>query len=213
MKALNILYGKRLINFLLNILRILFFLYAFSAILMLIFGFFGLVTDFDMTPPEFPVLFSVINEGSFNDLGGQASNFKLHGGLGYIGMENPPNGIVIFTNIIWLLVMIGMLISMKQTIFILEAAKKGDFLINENAIRLRWIALIGIALFLLEKTYSIFTYVYFSDRLELSGVSFESFNTFAFMNTEFIFYSLFLLVIAEAFRVGSQLKEETELTI
>lgn len=214
MKIQNLFYGKSLISFLLAIFRIVFFLFTFGTAIFVIISVISMFTNVPISPPDFPVLFSLTNEGVFNSPSAmEESNFILRRGMGYVSIANPSKGMVVFNTILVLMVTVCMLVSIRQTILILEAVKKGSFLIIENAIRLRWIALLGMAMYLFDKLNMLVSYSYFSDKLELSGVEFEGFNYFTLLNIEFIFYSLFLLVIAEAFRVGAQLQEETKLTI
>lgn len=92
-------------------------------------------------------------------------------------------------------------------------AQDGTFLISKNAIRLRYIALINIFLLLYNKIYFFVTTSYLIDKLEFPGLEFNNLNWSSFYGWKYIFLYLFLLIIAEAFRLGAQLKEENDLTI
>lgn len=95
----------------------------------------------------------------------------------------------------------------------LKDAQNGSFLVNKNAIRLRNIALLNIAILLIEKINIIVSSNYLREKIELPGLEFYDFNPYTFANWKYIFLFLFLLIIAEAFRLGAQLKEENDLTI
>ena len=95
----------------------------------------------------------------------------------------------------------------------LKAAKKGGFLIIENAIRLRKIALLGIVMYFFESLATFVASNYLSDKLQFEGLEFTSINSYLFFDIQTVIYSLFLLVISEAFRMGALLKQEVDLTI
>lgn len=95
----------------------------------------------------------------------------------------------------------------------LRDAENGTFLVVKNAIRLRYIALLLIVSLLRDKITIIASSNYLRDKMELPGLEFYNFNPYSFENWKYIFLFLFLLIIAEAFRLGAQLKEENDLTI
>lgn len=95
----------------------------------------------------------------------------------------------------------------------LKNAQDGTFLVTKNAIRLRYIALLLIVTLLRDKITIIVSSHYFRDKIELPGLEFYDVTSYTFDNWKHIFLYLFLLIIAEAFRLGAQLKEENDLTI
>lgn len=95
----------------------------------------------------------------------------------------------------------------------LKNAQDGNFLVIKNAIRLRYIALLLILWLLLDKVTIIASSLYLKGKIELPGLEFHEFTSYTFDNWKHIFLYLFLLIIAEAFRLGAQLKEENDLTI
>ncbi|WP_273566134.1 DUF2975 domain-containing protein [Maribacter halichondriae] len=95
----------------------------------------------------------------------------------------------------------------------LKNAQDGTFLVQKNAIRLRYIALLLIVTLLRDKVTIIASSIYLREKIELSGLEFYDFTSYTFDNWKHIFLYLFLLIIAEAFRLGAQLKEENDLTI
>ncbi len=61
---------------------------------------------------------------------------------------------------------------------------------------------------------SIFTSNYLGSRMELVGIEFENINLhMLFGNADIVIFNLFLLIIAELFRVGVEMKNEQDLTI
>lgn len=95
----------------------------------------------------------------------------------------------------------------------LKNAQEGNFLVVKNAIRLRYIALLLIVSLLRDKLTIIASSFYLREKIELAGIEFYDFTSYTFDNWKYIFIFLFLLIIAEAFRLGAQLKEENDLTI
>lgn len=78
------------------------------------------------------------------------------------------------------------------------------------------IALLSIAACIIESLRIFLSSLYLFDKLEFSGVHFigSPLRYVPFLiKREYILASLFLLVIAEAFRIGAQLKQENDMTI
>jgi len=96
---------------------------------------------------------------------------------------------------------------------ILKSAQEGTFLVAKNAIRLRYIALLNSAVLLCDKIIIFVSPSYLSDRLEFLGLEFSNTNWYSFSSWKYIFLFLFLPIIAEAFHLGAQLKQENDLTI
>ncbi|MFK7813658.1 MAG: DUF2975 domain-containing protein [Maribacter sp.] len=95
----------------------------------------------------------------------------------------------------------------------LRDAQDGTLLVLKNAIRLRYISLLLIVALARDKILIMISSNYLRDKIELPGLEFYDFNPYSFENWKYIFLFLFLLIIAEAFRLGAQLKEENDLTI
>lgn len=95
----------------------------------------------------------------------------------------------------------------------LKDAQDGTFLVIKNAIRLRYIALLLIVALARDKIIIMVSSAYFRDKIEYPGLEFSDINPYTFSSWKYIFIFLFLLIIAEAFRLGAQLKEENDLTI
>lgn len=201
------------ITILANLFRIGFFLLAFSLLIWVIYNIFIFLTDSPTTHMDFPVMFSLTEQGLFNNPGTNGLSKFYMQAMGMIRAEELPKGFLALYSVITLFANLCILLAMRQVLLILESAKTGAFLIVENAIRLRWIALLGIAIFFFERTGLLISAYFFSDKLQVSGLEFTSINFFSFFYFGTIFYAMFLLVIAEAFRIGAQLKNEADLTI
>lgn len=215
METKNKLYGEGLITFLLVVFRIFFLLASFTLIIMGIFGLISLFAEVPDSKLSFKVLFSLADEGVLNSAEETGiTKISMRGGTGFIVTDALPKGFMLFIKLIELLQFAIYLFFLKLLIQILEAAKNGAFLIIENAIRLRWIAFLCIALYVLGIMTTIISTSYLSDKLEFANLEFINYNLHTFIaSKESIFYYLFLLVIAEAFRVGASLKKENDLTI
>lgn len=208
------LYGKGLITFLLIVFRSIFLLGSIALIIMGIYGILALFVEVAESKSIFPVLFSITKEGILNNPGDLGSaEFNLFSGMGLIVVDEISTGFKLLFDIILFLSYACSLFYLKLVIKILEAADEGGFLIVENAKRLRWIALLGIAIYLLGFIATLASSFYFNGKLELINLEFTNFNRFSFVSSNSVFNYLFLLVIAEAFRIGALLKKENELTI
>lgn len=217
MKAQNKRYGKSLINFLLIAFRGIFFLGALVLIIGSLISVVSLFTNATASPiTNLPISFSLTGHGSILTSNTDMATFAMPYAKGYIITEDLPKTAFILSFIGSLLPMLCTLFIIKYICRILESAKTGQFLIDENAIRLRWIALLSIVVCVIESLRILFSSLYLSDKLEFSGIQFfdSPFRSILFLiRWEYILASLFLLVIAEAFRIGAQLKQENDLTI
>ena len=105
------------------------------------------------------------------------------------------------------------LLMLYLIIKMLRSAQKGIFLVAKNAIRLRYIALLSSAILIIDKIVFFVSSAYLSDKLEFPGIEFSNFNWYSFGSWKLLFFFLFLIIIAEALRLGAQSKEENDLTI
>lgn len=205
---------QTIINFLLLVFQAGLFLSGATLIFYIIFGAFELLIGGSNFMKDFPVVFS-FNENGVILFPEQPSvgKFDMDHAIGKITVENLPKHFIASFGLLRLIQLICVFISMNLTVNILKAAKRGDFFIKENALRLRKIGLLGIILYLLEFSATIFSSHYFSDKLQFSGLEFEAINRYTFFDAQTIFFSLFLLVISEAFRIGAELQEDVDLSI
>ncbi|AYN68395.1 DUF2975 domain-containing protein [Euzebyella marina] len=210
----NRLHKGLLINFLLIIFQIGFLTMILGLALYILFTVISIFTDSPSFPTGFTVMFSLDQNGLYN-MSEQitGTTFNLNHAMGVIGLDQVPLGFLIGYSSISLLAYFCVLFGLRLTIRILESAKLGDFLITENAIRLRSIAFLGIGCIFFDRLSTIIASSYLYDKLEYPGLKFASTNLFTFTSFQSVFFFLFLWLIAEAFRIGSQLKLENDLTI
>lgn len=207
-------YGMNFIKLLLNFFRVVFFLTALGCIVWATYSIFIFLTDSPTRHMAFPVIFKLQSEGILNipDITSEANFYILHT-RGLLVSDTIPKDFLGLFSILQLLMISSILLIFRLTIRILDTALLGRFLMLVNAIRLRHIALLGIVYFILEHLMTLISAHYFSDKLEYSNVSFTELHLFSWFNLNVLLTSLFLLVIAEAFRIGARLKEENDLTI
>lgn len=86
----------------------------------------------------------------------------------------------------------------------------GNPFIRENGIRLRWIGTAVIGLGLAKAAFSIPATLFLTTRLDIPGIHFKY---RVGIDGEYILIGLLILVLAEIFRVGAEMREEQELTI
>jgi len=206
--------GALLAKFLLMTFRGLFILYSIGLVLYILICSISLGTGNQSQYANLPVVFSFTETGNLISPGiKNAATFKLHNATGIISTDSLTTGTTIFSMVGSVLISICILLIIKLICQILEAAKTNDFLVVKNAIRMRHMALLFIMVFLIDKIKLFVSSSYLADKLEFTGVNFNSVNFYSFANWEYVFFYLFLLVIAEAFRIGAQLKRENDLTI
>lgn len=139
--------------------------------------------------------------------------FSLPVATGSIHAFTLPPRILYLTALATLLTYACTLVTIYLIIKMLKNARDGNFLISKNAVRLRSIALLSIAMFVIDKVFIITSSYYFSDKLEFPGIEFSSTNWYSFERWPYVFLYLFLIIIAEAFIIGAKAKQENDLTI
>jgi hypothetical protein len=165
-------------------------------------------------PVDFHVYFSHKEELGVSKIGdNESSVFSIDYALGNVKLSNIPYSFLTFYSFIAIVLSTLILLLIRLTLKILKTVRKQLFFIVENAIRLRWIALLTIAVFLTDRISAVITSSYLSNQIEFPGIEFTGFNLYTITGFEIIFNALFLLVIAEIFRIGAKLKEEHDLTI
>ena len=210
--------GKGLIKFLIFVFRAFYYILWICLALVVVIEFISLRKIFDPVgfpiPIDLTVFFSLKEElGTATwDVNGN-SDFSINYAMGSIKLSYAPNGFIALFCFMALSIFILSIFLTRLTIKILKTVKDKSFLLIENALRLRWIALLGIAILIVDKTFSFVIANYLSTHIEYSGVKFTGINPYFILNFETVLNSLFLLVIAEVFRIGAKLKEEQDLTI
>ncbi len=209
--------GKGLVNFLIFFFHLSYYiLWVITIITIFIMG----LSLININNPtgflglDFHVFFSLDEELGITHWGeDQTSEFSIVYAMGNVKLSNVPYSFMVYFCLMALLQFAFLLLSIRLTIKILKTVKNKSFLLIENAVRLRWIALLGIAMVFIDKLISIINSSYLSNKLEFPGIKFTNMNIYTFFNIESVINSLFLLVIAEVFRIGAKLKEEHDLTI
>lgn len=204
-------YGITFIKIVLGTFRAIFFMGALSLMIWTVYSVFVFITGSPSTHMAFPVIFELQREGIISI--GESANFDLLQGKGLIVSDSIPKGFLGIFSILELLMVICVLLIFKLTIRILDSAYLGKFMVVANANRLKNIAFLGMAYFVLENFRTLFSSHYFSDKLESVNVDFTEIHFLSWFSLESLLISLFLLVIAETFRVGALLKKENDLTI
>lgn len=214
MKNKNSSSALSLVHFLLYALRGLFLWYIFKFVMYLV-NTIGFTLIHGKTPGMLlPVAFRSTDKGALNLAHTDFEwVFRLPEATGVIHAFTLPPRIMYLSALTAILIYGCTFLTIYLIIKMLKNARDGNFLISINAIRLRTIALLMIAMFLTDKIYLITSSAYLRDKLEFTGLEFTSLNWYSLINWSYILLYLFLIIIAEAFRLGAQLKEENELTI
>lgn len=214
MKLSSAFSGKSLIKILLIALRSFFLLGSISMILWLLYTTVCLFTDTPMMSPRFQVMFTMVKDSTLAEKRmTPQSEFHMPVGVGMVEAIDQPKGFVALFSILSILSSICLLLAIRWTIQVLEAAGTGAFFLIANARRLRWIALFGFGMLFFYRLANFTSASHFKDLLQLPGVEFTNNYIFHFGDVLYVFSLLFLLVLAEAFRVGAIVKAENDLTI
>lgn len=114
---------------------------------------------------------------------------------------------LVFTGVFW----VFLFVALRQLRAIFRTLKAGDPFVPENARRIRFLAFTIIAFQLLYR--GALFWMYFAFVLNQFGISGVRLRPLFDPNGAVIFAGLVLLVIAEVFRVGADMKAEQELTV
>ncbi len=209
---------KSFIYVLILVFRIFYFLFWLSSFLVFMVALYALprldISVKLLQPFEFPVLFTYAEkEALVNWSPDLTTEVQMNYGMGVIETATVPGGFLFVYCLIILASLVCIILSIRYTIRILKSLRGGSFFIVENGIRLRWIAVLSIVVFITDKLGLIVSSSYMRDKLDYPHLKFSAFNLYAIVNIETILSALFLLVIAEVFRVGAKLKQENDLTI
>ena len=203
-----------LVNFLLYSMWGLFLFYVFEFI-MYLYNSVGFYLIHGKTPGMIlPVVFRSTDKGTLHM---PNSNFEwifsIPEGTGVIHAFTLPPKVMYLKVLVSILTFVCTFLTIFLIIKMLKNARDGGFLVAQNAIRLRSIGLLMIVMFVIDKAYLITSSMYFRGKLEFPGLDFTPMNWYSIQNWSYLFLYLFLIIIAEAFRLGAQLKEENDLTI
>ena len=214
MKKQTIISAKFLINFLLYSFKGLFLWYTFLLVYFFVIQLWPALVHSKRQAVNLPIIYNHIEKGILT-LPQIDYEYVLHippasGSFLVFGL---PLKFFYIQSIETVLTYAGGLLMIFLIIKMLKSAKEGTFLVAKNAIRLRYIALLNIALLVIGQISFYVSMSYFSDKLKFPGLEFSNEALRAFNGWKYIFLYLFLLIIAEVFRLGAQLKEENDLTI
>ena len=196
--------GNRFVNLLLMIFKVFYYLFSFTIVSIAIFlvgSMWG--QSFDIKTSGVMLYFSLpemVGQVLWSDA--QASDFVIDQAIGTLSIDKVPVDVKRVHFFMTMITSTFILLSIRLTIAILKSVKNQAFLLVENAIRLRWIALLTIAIFLSDKLNTVLTSTFLAGKLQLESVQFTGSNWLVLNHFETIFMSLFLLVIAEVFRVA-----------
>lgn len=203
-----------LIKFLLIALRIIFLWTVLMGALFFINQIIPAMIGDENPNISLPIVFKTTDVGNLTMPNtDNAYGFNIYSATGVIVTNGLPKKILYIASIAVILNIACVLFMINLICKMLENAQEGNFLVRKNAIRLRYIGLLSIVLLVLDKTFTIISSSYLSDKLEFQGLEFNNFNYYSYAQWMHIFFYLFLIIIAEALRLGAQSKEENDLTI
>lgn len=209
-------------NSIINLLSLVFSFLFIIALLNALFFFIHTIsylTDINemvelKTPFSFQVyLIDSAREGLINWTQNEEASFQMISQVGKIQTRRAPGSFLAFNNFLFLLMSILALFSFKLAIRILHDVKSGAFLLAENTDRFRWIILLNVLAFIIYRVSVIFTTYYFNQKIFAEEPLSLGLNLLSFEGFGVIFWGLFLIVIAEVFRIGALVKTENDLTI
>jgi hypothetical protein len=145
-------------------------------------------------------------------LQGEAQDFKIDG-LITKSSFNPGRNVTCIFALNQLLTLAITIFILYEVIALLNNLLQNKIFLRENALKLRRIALAMIAGWLLMIILSILLTFIFRDSISLADYQFKFYHAGDNKFTSSIFSGLIILFIAEVFRIGTELKEENDLTI
>lgn len=135
---------------------------------------------------------------------------RIEEAVGTLRVHGGSMSFVTVWNVVAVVVVVGILvvISLLRRVFAMLA--RGDPFARVNAIRIRWIGILVIVLEL-AKGMAVVGYVhYLRSHFEFVGLTLRGDSL---LDLEVLFLGGVLLVIAEVFRLGAELREEQQLTV
>lgn len=182
---------------------------AFYVVFMLAGPIFGFIDN--SLGLKTPVYFSVIEEGTVTFDSDQIVPVKIKRAKGLIRIEKPvPQALVLPFFIMTLgIACLGMWVfySLRK---IIQSVKDGNPFSVNNGKRLRIIAFSMMGIEIIGAFAGLIKMLYILPRLDFESVKIHS---IIHISPHVIIAGLVILVIAEAFRIGAEMKDEQELTI
>ncbi len=214
MKKRTIISAKSLVIFLRYSLIGMFLFYVLNLVYIFVIQFWPALVHGKRQAVSLPVVFSHTNKGILTlPQTDYEYSFDIPVATGNFSAFGLPLKLFYIQSIGTVMYHICVLLMIYLIIKMLKNAQRGTFLVAKNAIRLRYIALLNIALLFIDEIVVAVSTAYLSDKLEFPGLEFHITKWYFFSNYKLLFLFLFLLIIAEAFRLGAQLKQENDLTI
>ena len=126
---------------------------------------------------------------------------------------NPGIKVSIIFSISLLMILAITIFILNQLIAVINNLLKNKIFLRENALMLRKIALAMIAGWAVTIILSIILSFIFRGSISLVGYNFQYYQAGGNVFTNSIVPGIIILIIAEVFRIGTELKEENDLTI
>ena len=167
----HIISAKILVNLLLYTLRGI-FLYYSIIIFFLIYNLISSSIDGGAGYTNLPVIFKTTRIGNLNIENGPVNSWFYISGNGYIHTDSIPQNVFYMSTVYNLLSSAIILLIIHLICKMLINARKGNFLLYDNAIVLRNIALLNIVSLFLGKLFLVLSQLYLMDKMEFPNIEF-----------------------------------------
>ena len=164
-------------------------------------------------PPYFKFNFSVKTDGVFNSISGGEFPFVVPEvvGLAFFAENFEPNYLM---NFCWFLLSLIALFLLFQFKDFINSVVENKTFVPENVQRFHYMSIACFTFLLVEALTFIFVEVPMAKLIQHESIIVNaSYHFMSNFNWNICFLGLTFLVLAEAFKVGFSLKQETELTI
>ncbi|UCD37073.1 MAG: DUF2975 domain-containing protein [Fidelibacterota bacterium] len=158
-----------------------------------------------------PVQFSVMEPGSLRWPGETDLEVSIHRATAELETTGRlPFSVQLLNYSMYLVAIFLNLLILYQLRRVFASLRTGNPFRRENGTRIRWIGAAVVALGLFKAAFGIVSDPLVISRLEVAGIELRSGIS---LEGEYIFVGFLILVLAEIFRIGAEMKEEQELTI
>ena len=158
-----------------------------------------------------PIEFSVNEQGTATFDSDQTVPVQINNAKGYFRIERPIPTTLIVVFFLMNLVVSGLILCVIYVLWkIVQSVKQKNPFIVLNGRRLRIIAFSMIGIELSQGLANLIKMLYLAPRLQFETIIIQS---KIYVSFHVIVAGLVILVIAEAFRIGVEMKEEQELTV
>lgn len=197
--------GATFTRFFRVIFRIIYFFLwlaiAFNLILMIVSAFTG---TREALPGTLEVLatFNAENTGNLQWSKNFDTEVSMKGGVGLISINQADPWFYFINQVKNVIVLLLVAFSIRHVLKMFNSLKTQSFLIPENALRLRHIGLLNIAAYSTGLVAQIALNSYLEDKITWQGLDFQKITAISFVTFESALWALFLIVIAEIFRLS-----------